>query len=103
MVAGFLKASRVMMDGGFQDPKILEIIQQYTNVEGDLVAQAVQPVYSANGTIDLASINELQAFFRQQDLLEYDEDIDPATFVDTTYVDMALEWIGTADMATPTP
>ena len=103
VVAGFLKASRVMMDGGFQDPKILEIIQQYTNVEGDLVAQAVQPVYSANGTIDLASINELQAFFRQQDLLEYDEDIDPATFVDTTYVDMALEWIGTADMATPTP
>jgi len=103
LVAGFLKASRVLMDGGFNDPAILAIIEQYTNVPADLVASSVQPVYSTNGAIDLASISELQSFFRQQDLLEYDDDIDPATFVNTAFVEMALGLIGTVDAATPTP
>ncbi len=103
LVAGFLKASRVLMDGGFNNPEILAIIEEYTNVPADLVASSVQPVYSANGTIDLDSISELQSFFRQQDLLEYDDDIDPATFVDDSYVEMALALIGTVDAATPTP
>lgn len=103
LVAGFLKASRVLMDGGFTDPAILAIIEEYTNVPGALVASSVQPVYSANGAIDLASISELQSFFRQQDLLEYDDDIDPSTFVDASFVEMALALIGTVDAATPTP
>jgi hypothetical protein len=67
------------------------------------VAAAVHPVYTANGAIDLASISTLQTFFRELDLLEYDDDIDPATFVDTQYVDAALALIGSVDVATPTP
>ncbi|MCC6705100.1 MAG: ABC transporter substrate-binding protein [Thermomicrobiales bacterium] len=103
LVAGFLKASRDLMNGGFSDPANLAIIEQYTNVPADLVAASVQPVYSANGYIDLNSISALQSFFRDQDLLEYDEDIDPATFVDTQFVDAALRLIGAAEVATPTP
>jgi NitT/TauT family transport system substrate-binding protein len=103
LVAGFLKASRHMSNGGFSDPATLAIIQQYTNVPPELVAAAVHPVYTANGAIDLASISTLQTFFRELDLLEYDDDIDPATFVDTQYVDAALALIGSVDVATPTP
>jgi ABC-type nitrate/sulfonate/bicarbonate transport system substrate-binding protein len=103
LVAGFLKASRHLVNGGFQDPATLAIIQQYTNVPPELVASAVPPVYTANGEIDLESIDTLQQFFRDLDLLEYDDNIDPATFVDTQYVDAALAMIGTVDVATPTP
>jgi hypothetical protein len=91
------------VNGGFQDPATLAIIQQYTNVPPELVASAVPPVYTANGEIDLESIDTLQQFFRDLDLLEYDDNIDPATFVDTQYVDAALAMIGTVDVATPTP
>ena len=45
----------------------------------------------------------MQQFFRDQDLLEYDENIDPASIVDTQYVDAALALIGPAAMATPAP
>jgi NitT/TauT family transport system substrate-binding protein len=104
IVAGFVKASRDLMAGGFSDPATLAIIEQYTNVPADLIAGAVKPVYTADGAIDLASISELQSFFRELDLLEYDDDIDPTTFVDTQFIEMALEWIGVADAAaTPAP
>lgn len=101
LVAGYLKAARDLTGGGFYDPNTLAIIEQYTSVPAELVAASVKPVYSVNGEIDLASIATLQRFFRDLDLLEYDEDLDPATFVDTSFVATALEWIGPA--ATPTP
>lgn len=94
LVAGYLKASREMMAGGFADPANLAIIEQYTGVPAALVAAAVRPVYSTDGAIDLEGLQKLQAFFRERGQLEYDDDLDPATFVDTRYVDAALAALG---------
>ncbi|HYI24478.1 MAG TPA: ABC transporter substrate-binding protein [Thermomicrobiales bacterium] len=92
VVAAYLRASRDLMEN-FNDPMNLAIIEKYTSVPAQLIAASVHPVYNTDGTISIESLNELQAFFRGRDLLDYDTDLDPATMVNTTYVDGALELI----------
>lgn len=94
LVTGYLKASREMMAGGFDDPSDLAIIEQYTGVPASLVAAAVRPVYSVDGKINVEGLKKLQTFFRDRGQLEYDTDLDPASFVDTQYVDAALTALG---------
>jgi len=96
LVTAYLKACREMASGGFDDPTDLAIIEQYTGVPADLVTQAVRPVYAVDGQINLAGLSKLQSFFRERDQLEYDTDLDPATFVDTQFVDAALQELGPA-------
>ena len=93
IVAGYLRAARDLTEN-FNDPLNLAIIEKYTGVPAQLIAASVKPVYSTDGTISLESMSELQTFFRGRDLLDYDTDLDPATMVNTTYVDQALALIG---------
>lgn len=93
-VTAYLQASRDLTGPGFQDPANLAIIEAYTQVPAALIGQAVPPVFQTDGLIDLASFSTLQAFFRDRDQLEYDEDIDPASFIDTRYVDAAVAALG---------
>jgi len=91
-----LKASRDLSGTGWADPANLAIIEQYTQVPAELAAAAVAPVYLLNGEIDPAALGRLQSFFRARGQLEYPDDIDPATVVDGTFVEAALDRIGTA-------
>ncbi len=96
LVTAYLRACRDLANDGFSDPANLAIIEQYTGVPATLVSQAVRPVYAVDGHIDIEGLSKLQSFFRSRDQLEYEIDIDPATFVDTQYVDAALEKLGPA-------
>jgi len=89
LVTAYLKASRDLTEH-FTDPVNLAIIEKYTGVPAALTAQSIKPVYQVNGAIDLASLTVLQTFFRDRGLLEYDDDLDPASMVNTTYVEAAL-------------
>ncbi|MDP9364772.1 MAG: ABC transporter substrate-binding protein [Chloroflexota bacterium] len=93
-VTAYMQASRDLSDGGFADPGNLAIVERYTNVRADLVAAAVPPIYFPNGEIDAAALGALQSFFRERDQLQYDEDIDPNTFVDRRFVEAALAALG---------
>jgi NitT/TauT family transport system substrate-binding protein len=93
-VTAYLRASRDLTGGGFKDPVNLAIIGTYTSVPATLISQAVQPFYQPDGYIDPASFSTLQTFFRERDQLEYDDDIDPMTIIDTTYVDAAVAALG---------
>lgn len=99
LVAGYLEAARHLVSGGFDDPATLDIISQYTAVPADLIAAAVKPVFAVDGHIDVDGLLTMQSFFREQDLLEYDDDLDPSTFITTQFVDAALAELGPA--ATP--
>ena len=96
LVTAYLKACRDLSGAGFTDPANLAIIEEYTGVPASLVGAAVQPVYAVDGEIDVDGLNKLQAFFREQNQLEYDDDLDPASFVDTRFVDAALAALGPA-------
>lgn len=93
LVAAYLRASRDLTDD-FNDLVNLAIIQKYTDVPPELIANSIKPVYQVDGQIDLDSLALLQDFFRDRDLLEYDENLDPAAMVDTQFVDGALEQLG---------
>lgn len=92
-VAGYLQASRDLTTN-FNDPMHLAIIQKYTEVAPELIAASVKPVYSMDGAISLDSLTLLQTFFRDRGQLDYDTDIDPATLVNTRYVDGANAQLG---------
>ncbi|MGH2532536.1 MAG: ABC transporter substrate-binding protein [Thermomicrobiales bacterium] len=94
LVTAYLKASRDLTGAGFKDPANLAIIEQYTQVPAALIASAVQPLYAVDGDIDAEGLNKLQQFFRERDQLEYDENLDPAGFIDTSYVEAALDELG---------
>jgi NitT/TauT family transport system substrate-binding protein len=94
LVTAYLKACRDLTGAGFKDPANLAIIEQYTQVPAALVADAVQPIYAVDGEIDVEGLNKLQSFFRELDELEYDTDLDPNSFIDTQFVDAALEELG---------
>ncbi len=93
IVAGYLRASRDLT-GNFNDPLHLAIIEQYTGVPVNLIAESVKPVYSTDGAVNVDSLSQLQTFFGGRGLLDYDDDIDPASMVNGSYVDVALETIG---------
>lgn len=94
IVTAYLTACREMMKGGFDDPTDLAIIESYTGVPAALVQAAVRPVYAVDGTFNTEGLKKLQAFFRQRGQLEYDKDLDPASFIDTAYVDAAVAALG---------
>ncbi|MGC4190826.1 MAG: ABC transporter substrate-binding protein [Thermomicrobiales bacterium] len=87
-VKAYLRAS-ADLNANFNDPLNLAIINKYTNVPADLIAASVKPIYSEDGTIEIDSLNQLQTFFGDRGLLDYDTPIDPSTMIDTQYVDKA--------------
>ena len=95
-VVAYLKASRDLAGSGWTDPTNLAIVEEYTQVPAELAAAAVPPIYLLNGEIDPAALGLLQSFFRQQDQLEYPEDLDPASVINPRFVDAAIEQIGPA-------
>lgn len=93
-VTACLRAARDLSGAGFRDPENLAIIEQYTSVPADLTASSVAPIYFPNGEINAESLGTLQSFFLDRGQLEYDDPVDPATVIDTTFVDAALAQIG---------
>ncbi|MEA2513800.1 MAG: NitT/TauT family transport system substrate-binding protein [Thermomicrobiales bacterium] len=94
LVAAYLKACRDLTGTGFNDPLHLAIIEQYTKVPSALVTSAVKPVFAVDGQINLDGLAKLQSFFRERGLLEYDQDLDLAQFVDAQFVEAALTELG---------
>jgi len=93
VIAGYLEASRDLM-ANFDDPMNLAIIQEYTDVDPQLIMQSIKPVYSTDGEINLDSLSLLQQFFRDRGQLDYDDDINPASLVDPAPMEKALELAG---------
>lgn len=93
-VTAYLMASRDLSGGAFNDPANLAIISEYTSVPADLLASSVQPLYFPNGEINVESLDTLQRFFIGREQLEYDEPIDPASAIDSQYVEAAVTALG---------
>jgi NitT/TauT family transport system substrate-binding protein len=87
---GYMRAVQDMSDNGFTDPTNLAIIEEYTGVPADLIAASVPPVYAVDGLINAEGLLKLQTFFRERDFLQYDEDLDPMSFIDQQYIMAAM-------------
>ncbi|KPQ02783.1 MAG: NitT/TauT family transport system substrate-binding protein [Rhodobacteraceae bacterium HLUCCA12] len=76
LLAGYIEASRLLDSGGWDDPEVQAIIGEYTGMEPDLLNNIAYTVRPDDGTINLDSVREQEAFFRSLDALEYEGEID---------------------------
>lgn len=75
-MAAYLKAARLLDNGGWEDAKVLEIVSKYTGTEPDALRGIPYTVRSDDGTIDMASVREQEEFFRKRGALAYDGQVD---------------------------
>jgi NitT/TauT family transport system substrate-binding protein len=88
-VAAYLQACRDLMDAP-NDPLNLTIINKYTDVPLDLIAQSVRPVYQAEGQIQTDNLVTLQEFFSDRGLMEFEGTIDPESVIEQSVIDDAV-------------
>lgn len=92
-IAGYLQACRDLIDEP-NDPLNLAIINKYTEVPVELIAEAVRPTYQPNGEFKIENLVALQEFFAGRDLMAYDGTIDPAEVIRQDVIDAAVESLG---------
>ncbi|MFZ0837088.1 MAG: ABC transporter substrate-binding protein [Xanthobacteraceae bacterium] len=91
---GFLQAARDIARETFHGPKILAIIEKYTKVPADIIAQAAPPLIPPNGELNIKSIMAQQDYHMSRGKLTYKDPIPAANFVNTSFLDRALEYLG---------
>jgi NitT/TauT family transport system substrate-binding protein len=95
-VKAYLRGARDLNGDAWSDPENLAIIEQFTGVPADVVARANRSYHDPNGAVPVDDLMELQSFFRAQGQLSYDQDQDLAPFINSSYVDAALQELGGA-------
>ncbi|HSE43719.1 MAG TPA: ABC transporter substrate-binding protein [Gemmatimonadales bacterium] len=84
LAAGFLRAylkAAKEMEAGWSDPATVDILTKYTKVPADVIARASRPHFDTSGRINTKFVTELEGFFRSQDELIYDGDLDLNAFI----------------------
>jgi NitT/TauT family transport system substrate-binding protein len=84
--AAYLKASRELDAGGWDDPEIQEIVSKYTNLPVDFLDQIALTVRSEDLSLNEASIRDQEEYFRSAGQIEYEGEAD----LDSVYRDDIL-------------
>ncbi len=93
MVA-WLRASRDLYGDGYRRDEIARIVEKYTGVPATVVKKARPPFHEPDGRMNFNDFKRLQEFFRKRGSLTYEKPLDPATYIDTSFVRQALTIIG---------
>lgn len=78
-LSAYRKAVKDLNGGGWDDPEIQAIIEQYTQVPADVVARASHPFEDEE--LNLEGFHAQEAFFRDQGLLTYDGELEFSKFM----------------------
>lgn len=93
MVA-WLKASRDLYGDGYKRDDVAQIVEKYTRVPAAIVKKARPPFHEPNGKMNFNDFKRLQEFFRKRGELTYEKPLEPAQYVDTSFVRQALAVLG---------
>lgn len=93
-VTAFLKGARDLNGENWYDEANLALIEGVTNIPADVISRANRSYHDPNGYVPVEDLMALQSFFRAEGQLNYDEDIDISQFINTSYVEQALEDLG---------
>ncbi len=91
---GYLKAARDITRETFKGPKILAIMEKFTKVPSDITRAASPPLIPPNGELNVKSIMAQQEYHMSRGKLTYSDLIPANSFIDTTYLDRALDYLG---------
>ncbi|GGA76329.1 hypothetical protein GCM10011490_28900 [Pseudoclavibacter endophyticus] len=86
----YAMAAEELDTGGWDTPEMLELIEEYTGADPEIVAQTRQHHIHADLSIDLEQVLELQNFYMERGSLNYDEIIPEEDIWDFTWRDAAL-------------
>ncbi|HJB62311.1 MAG TPA: ABC transporter substrate-binding protein [Candidatus Microbacterium pullistercoris] len=86
----YAMAAEELDTGGWDTPEMLDLIEQYTGADPEIVAQSRQHHIHGDLTVDLTQVLELQEFYMEQGSLNYDELIPEEQIWDFTWRDAAL-------------
>jgi NitT/TauT family transport system substrate-binding protein len=93
-MAGYLRALHDLTRSGYKSPSDVSIIARYTKLPAETVLRAVPPYVEPNGRMNLAHLETQQRFFAERGYLNYAEPLDLHRFVDTTWLDLAVQQLG---------
>lgn len=93
MVA-WLRASRDLYGNGYRRDDIARIVEKYTGVPAAVVKRARPPFHEPDGKMNFNDFKRLQEFFRKRGELTYEKPLDPAVYIDTSFVRQALAILG---------
>lgn len=93
MVA-WLKACRYLYGDGYKRDDVAAVVEKYTRVPAAVVKRARPPFHEPNGKMNFNDFARLQQFFRNRGELTYERPLQPAQYIDTTYVQRALKILG---------
>ncbi len=75
-MAGYIKAARLLDNGGWDDDEVVAIVAEYTGTDPDFLRGIPYTVRSEDGGIDMASVREQEEFFRAEGDLSYEGEAD---------------------------
>ncbi|MCB9128048.1 MAG: ABC transporter substrate-binding protein [Ardenticatenales bacterium] len=93
-VRAYLRGARDLNGDAWFDEANLAIIEANTGVPAAIVANANRSYHDPNGDVPVEDIAILQEFFKSQGELSYDELLDIAPYVNTSYAEAAVESLG---------
>ncbi len=93
MVA-WLRASRDLYGDGYRRGAISRIVEKYTGVPAAVVMRAKPPFHDPNGKMNVNDFARLQEYFKKAGELTYEKSLQPAAYIDTTFVQQALQIVG---------
>jgi NitT/TauT family transport system substrate-binding protein len=93
-MAAWLRACRDLSGDGYRRPDVAKIVEKYTRVPADVVTRARPPFHEPNGKMNLNDFARLQDYFKRRGLLTYDHPLLPSAYIDTSFVQRALEIVG---------
>jgi NitT/TauT family transport system substrate-binding protein len=93
-LVGYLRALRDLKRADYKDPGDAAIIGQYTKLGSDVVLRVVPSYLDGDARINVAHLDQQQRYYADRGYLNYREPIDLNRFVDTTWLDAAIQQLG---------
>lgn len=87
----YAMAAEDLAENGWDTPEMLELVEQYTGADPEIVAASRQHHIAADLSVDMDVLLRYQEFFMEQGSLNYDEIIPEEEIWDFTWRDAALE------------
>ena len=93
-LVAWLRACRDLHGAGYRRDAIARIIEKYTGVPADVVKRARPAYYEPDGRMNMNDFTRLQEYFKKRGLLTYDHPLQSAAYIDTSFIQRALQIVG---------
>jgi NitT/TauT family transport system substrate-binding protein len=92
LVTAWLRGVRDYLPGQSSDPSVIEVLNRWTGVQPDIIAQAVPAYMDPNGVTDIDDVRRQQAFWLRHRVIDQVTALDGR--IDGSFAEAAVQRIG---------